>query len=82
MNPTLEEIQVAINARAKKVLKRARDHACGAARRGNSGRTTIGRTSTTRSRRDKEIVKLVLLLTGSIEGTKAQVMEYIDGSRV
>ena len=27
---------------------------------------------------DKEIVKSVLLLTGSIEGTKAQVMEYID----
>jgi dynein heavy chain len=27
---------------------------------------------------DKEIVKSVLLLTGSVEGTKAQVMEYID----
>ena len=27
---------------------------------------------------DKEIVKSVLLLTGSMEGTKAQVMEYIE----
>ena len=27
--------------------------------------------------RDKEIVKVVLLLTGSIEGTKAEVLDYI-----
>ena len=30
---------------------------------------------------DKEIVKSVLLLTGSMEGTKAQVMEYIETTR-
>lgn len=28
--------------------------------------------------RDKEIVKVVLLLTGSIEGTKESVLEYIS----
>ena len=28
--------------------------------------------------RDKEIVKVVLLLTGSIEGTKESVMEYVS----
>ena len=29
--------------------------------------------------RDKEVVKVVLLLTGSIEGTKQQVAEYVRG---
>ena len=73
MNPTLEDIQGAINATAKKVLKISESlHMWGGAPGKSDGRTFHEWIAS-----DKEIVKSVLLLTGSIEGTKAQVMEYI-----
>jgi len=73
MNPTLEDIQGAINATAKKVLKISESlHMWGGAPGKSDGRNFHEWIAS-----DKEIVKSVLLLTGSIEGTKAQVMEYI-----
>jgi dynein heavy chain len=71
MNPSLEDIQGAINSTAKKVLKVSESlHMWGARASGRKFYDWIAS--------DKEIVKSVLLLTGSIEGTKAQVMDYID----
>ena len=72
MNPSLEEIQGAINSTAKKILRASESlRMWGAA--GQSVENFYHWIAS-----DKEIVKSVLLLTGSVEGTKAQVMEYID----
>ena len=71
MNPSLLEIQGAINATAKKILRVSESLPMW----GDAG--ARGRTFFEWTASDKEIVKSVLLLTGSIEGTKMQVMEYV-----
>ncbi|DBA69380.1 TPA: Dynein gamma chain, flagellar outer arm [Trebouxia sp. C0005] len=71
MNPTLDDIQAAINATAKKILS------CGKQLQVWGGKAGAA-TYYDMIARDKEIVKVVLLLTGSIEGTKESVLEYIS----
>ena len=73
MNPSLEEIQGAINSTAKKVLRASESLRMWGAAGLESVENFYHWIAS-----DKEIVKSVLLLTGSVEGTKAQVMEYID----
>eukprot|EP00217_Crustomastix_stigmatica_P013603 CAMPEP_0183798542 /NCGR_PEP_ID=MMETSP0803_2-20130417/19119_1 /TAXON_ID=195967 /ORGANISM="Crustomastix stigmata, Strain CCMP3273" /LENGTH=4519 /DNA_ID=CAMNT_0026043227 /DNA_START=42 /DNA_END=13598 /DNA_ORIENTATION=- len=68
MSPSLEEIQGAINSCAKRVLKCSDE-----LKRWDGNGTFYHKIAC-----DREIVKSVLLLTGSIEGTKMQVMEYIS----
>ena len=70
MKPSLEEIQSAINETAKKVLRCAKEIGMWGERGESSFYELLAK--------DKEIVKVVLLLTGSIEGTKLQVLEYIN----
>jgi dynein heavy chain len=70
MKPSLEEIQSAINETAKKVLRCSKEIGMWGERASSSFYELLAK--------DKEIVKVVLLLTGSIEGTKLQVMEYIN----
>jgi len=70
MNPSLDEIQQAINASAKRVLRCSQDLTMWGPNSGQSFYQLIAR--------DREIVKVVLLLTGSIEGTKHQVQEYVN----
>lgn len=69
MNPTLEEIQAAINQCAKKVLTISKQlPAWGMDNVATYHEMIAG---------DKEVVKAVLRLTGSVEGIKTQVGEYI-----
>eukprot|EP00230_Micromonas_polaris_P000498 CAMPEP_0119208236 /NCGR_PEP_ID=MMETSP1327-20130426/486_1 /TAXON_ID=38833 /ORGANISM="Micromonas pusilla, Strain RCC2306" /LENGTH=4554 /DNA_ID=CAMNT_0007204705 /DNA_START=159 /DNA_END=13823 /DNA_ORIENTATION=- len=95
MNPSLDDIQDAINVVAKKMLKASEKlHMWGL----GTEDTTGGGNSPSKAANtappnngnypsnfyhwiasDKEIVKSVLLLTGSIEGTKAQIVEYVHG---
>eukprot|EP00898_Chlorokybus_atmophyticus_P005691 jgi/Chlat1/6122/Chrsp409S05665 len=77
MSPSLEDIQGAINTTAKKVLRCSSELAAW----GIDGiNTTSGPRGTFYDliAADKEIVKSVLLLTGSIEGAKNQVSTYIS----
>lgn len=71
MNPSLDDIQAAINSTAKKVLKASADLKMWGV--GNRSATYFDRLAA-----DKEIVKVVLLLTGSIESTKAEVQSYVS----
>lgn len=72
LTPTLDQIQEAINATAKKILSTSKKLRCW-------GMTNGPPTYYDLIARDKEVVKVVLLLTGSIEGTKQQVAEYMSG---
>lgn len=65
MNPTLDDIQVAINDCAKRVLTTSKKLPCW----GLDGVNTYNDLIAC----DKEVVKAVLRLTGSIEGIKQQV---------
>jgi dynein heavy chain len=68
-NPSLDDIQSAVNSVAKRMLKASEElYMWG----GNEGRTYYDYIAC-----DKEIVKSVLLLTGCIEGAKEQVNDYI-----
>ncbi|PNH08753.1 Dynein gamma chain, flagellar outer arm [Tetrabaena socialis] len=69
MNPNLEDIQAAINQCAKKVLTISKQLPAW-------GMDTVA-TYHELIASDKEVVKAVLRLTGSVEGIKAQVSEYI-----
>ncbi|CAD7698753.1 unnamed protein product [Ostreobium quekettii] len=72
MNPSLEEIQCAINTTAKAILGCSQKiNAWGM--EGGDGGTYYDMIA-----KDKQVVKVVLLLTGSVEGTKQQVMQYIS----
>jgi dynein heavy chain len=75
MNPSLEEIQAAINRCAINVL-RCSKRIC---QWGQDREQDISRLQTFHSliAQDREIVKVVLLLTGSVEGTKKQVHDYL-----
>ncbi|PSC73956.1 flagellar outer dynein arm heavy chain gamma [Micractinium conductrix] len=70
LHPSLEEIQEAINATAKKVLQVAKQLRMWSA---EDGEATYYDLLT----QDPDIVKVVLLLTGSVEGMKAQTVEYL-----
>jgi hypothetical protein len=72
LTPTLDQIQEAINATAKKILSTSKKLRCW-------GMSNGPPTYYDLIARDKEVVKVVLLLTGSIEGTKQQVAEYVRG---
>ncbi|GFR42148.1 hypothetical protein Agub_g3000 [Astrephomene gubernaculifera] len=69
MNPNLEEIQAAINQCAKKVLTTSKQLPAWGMDNVSTYHELIAQ--------DKEVVKAVLRLTGSVEGIKAQVTEYI-----
>jgi dynein heavy chain len=75
MNPTLTEIQDAINVCARAVLGCSRSLSVWEADAWDESKT--GRRVFDVISRDKDIVRVVLLLTGSIEGVKRQVHEYI-----
>ena len=72
MNPRLEDIQGAVNTTAKKVLRVSLELPLWG--RGPNAPGTFYDLIAA----DKEIVKSILLLTGSIQGIKTQVEEYID----
>jgi len=76
MNPTLEEIQMAINRCAINVLKCSK-RIC---QWGQDRSHDISKLSTFHAliAQDREIVKVVLLLTGSVEGTKKQVQDFLQ----
>jgi dynein heavy chain len=76
MNPSLEEIQAAINRSAVNVLKCSK-RIC---QWGQDRSRDINSLQTFHSfiAQDKAIVKMVLLLTGSIEGTKKHVHDYLE----
>jgi len=76
MNPTLEEIQLAINRCAINVLKCSK-RIC---QWGQDRTQDISKLLTFHSliAQDREIVKVVLLLTGSVEGTKKQVQDFLQ----
>ena len=73
MNPTLDEIQGAINASARAVLSCAKALTVWENDEGYAAHKRVYDVIS----RDKEVVRVVLLLTGSIEGVKRQVHEYI-----
>lgn len=70
LNPTLEGIQNAINSTAKAILQASGRLRCW-------GMVNGPATYHDLIARDKEVVKSVLLLTGSIEHIKKQVAEYL-----
>jgi dynein heavy chain len=74
MNPSLEDIQDAINTTAKKVLACSKELKAWSAEHSSADSPD---TFFDHLASDKEIVKSVLLLTGSIEGTKTQVLGYV-----
>ena len=74
MSPSLDDIQGAVNTTAKKVLRVAHDLPLW----GGGSDAAGARTFYDLIAGDREIVKSVLLLTGSIEGLKNQVMEYVS----
>ena len=69
MNPPLTEIQAAINTCAKAILKTSQSLDCW-------GQTDVA-TYYDLIVADKEIVKSVLRMTGSVEGIKSHVSEYM-----
>jgi hypothetical protein len=70
LNPTLDGIQNAINSTAKAILQASGRLRCW-------GMVNGPPTYHDLIARDKEVVKSVLLLTGSIEHIKQQVAEYL-----
>eukprot|EP00961_Rhodomonas_salina_P202026 2724847-Rhodomonas_salina.1 len=76
MNPTLDEIQAAINRCAINVLKCSKR----IAQWGQDREQDLDQLQTFHAliAQDREIVKVVLLLTGSVEGTKKQVHDYLQ----
>jgi len=76
INPGLEEIQAAINRCGLNVL-RCSKRICQWGQDRKSGINSL-KTFHSMIAQDKEIVKMVLLLTASVELTKRQVQEYLD----
>jgi len=76
INPGLEEIQAAINRCGLNVL-RCSKRICQWGQDRSRGISSLLTFHTTIAQ-DKEIVKMVLLLTASVELTKRQVQEYLD----
>ena len=76
INPGLEEIQAAINRCGLNVL-RCSKRICQWGQDRSNGISSL-KTFHENIAQDKEIVKMVLLLTASVELTKRQVQEYLD----
>eukprot|EP00756_Hemistasia_phaeocysticola_P037128 Hpha_TRINITY_DN16680_c2_g14::TRINITY_DN16680_c2_g14_i1::g.182401::m.182401/K10408/DNAH; dynein heavy chain, axonemal len=72
LHPSLEEVQKAINQSATAVLK------CSKFISPWNGVGDGGETFFEKIAKNKEIVKVVLLLTGGIHGLKKQVMDYLN----
>eukprot|EP00756_Hemistasia_phaeocysticola_P003201 Hpha_TRINITY_DN12121_c2_g2::TRINITY_DN12121_c2_g2_i1::g.81783::m.81783/K10408/DNAH; dynein heavy chain, axonemal len=71
LNPSLEEIQMAVNNTATSVLRCSQGV--------NPWRGVLADSSFFEEvSRNKDIVKVVLLLTGGIHGLKRQVIDYLD----
>ena len=82
MNPSLDDIQAAINRTALFVLKCSKGLlAWGTTREQGATAGEDAPTFFDLIAREPEIVKNVLLLTGAIEGTKQQVAEYMQSFR-
>ena len=79
MNPSLEEIQAAINRCAINILRCSKKiRQWGQPRDHDSASLHNYQTFHSLIAQDREIVKVVLLLTGSVEGTKKQVNDYLQ----
>ena len=82
MNPSLDDIQKAVNHTATLVLKCSKKLLMWGQTRSEGGTQAADvRTYHDMIAKDQIIVKMVLLLTGSIEGTKQQVNEYMESFR-
>eukprot|EP00965_Chrysotila_dentata_P208102 6184516-Pleurochrysis_carterae.AAC.1 len=85
MTPSLEDIQTAINRCSRSILAASKEIPSWTPV-SSDAETSAGGETDSGGRRlfddiacDKEIVKTVLLLTGSVEGAKRQVWEYLSG---
>ena len=74
MTPSLDDIQAAINRCSRAILGCSRQLLCW----GRPEERELGKTIFEDIARDKEIVKMVLLLTGGFEGIKREVMSYLE----
>ena len=74
MTPTLDDIQSAINRCCRSILRVSKQLIVWSTPEAVAANATIFDEIA----RDKEIVKMVLLLTGSVEGAKRQVFEYLE----
>ncbi|KAH9103464.1 hypothetical protein AeMF1_002875 [Aphanomyces euteiches] len=75
LNPSLDEIQLAINRAAQTVLAAAKElYDWGQADTAKEDKTTFFERIT----KDIEIVRVVLLLTGSVQGLRNTVTEYLE----
>ena len=74
MTPTLDEIQTSINRCCRSILRVSKQLIVWA----SPEDVAAGATVFDEIARDKEIVKMVLLLTGSVEGAKRQVYDYLE----
>lgn len=84
MSPSLDEIQEAINRTAKYILRCSKKLYAWGAERGETFAKGVDDDRATYHdliAREPEIVKTVLLLTGAIEGTKQQVLDYMQTFR-
>ena len=74
MSPTLDEVQAAINRACRAILAIAK----GLPMWATDEDKVFGRTVFDALAQDTEVVVMVLLLTGSLEGAKRQVHEYLS----
>ena len=74
MTPTLDEIQSSINRCCRSILRVSKQLIVWS----SPEDVAAGATIFDEIARDKEIVKVVLLLTGSVEGAKRQVYDYLE----
>ena len=81
MNPSLDDIQKAVNHTAILILKCSKRLLKWGQARTTPTDGEIVKTYHDMIAKDQIIVKMVLLLTGSIEGTKKQVLEYMESFR-
>ena len=81
MNPSLDDIQRAVNHTAILILKCSKRLLKWGQSRTDTDEDAGLATYNDMIAKDQIIVKMVLLLTGSIEGTKAQVLEYMESFR-
>ena len=74
MTPSLDEIQSAINRCCRAILRVSKQLIVWSSPEDVANQATVFDEIA----RDKEIVKMVLLLTGSVEGAKRQVYDYLE----
>eukprot|EP00741_Cyanophora_paradoxa_P017811 tig00021017_g17202.t1 len=81
MNPSLDDIQASINRTAIAILRASKKLYAWGEKRDRDAAAGTHASFFNLVAKDKEVVKVVLLLTGSIEGTKKQVFEYLESFR-